>query len=111
MVIVKSHSAVLGLATNTILENQGPYGGPVLAYGYREAINYFDITFYNNGKPIPAWLREKLFESTGREFHDSPGTGYGLLGAQRLLNKIGCSLSYEEIDGHPLFVIRIPKEI
>lgn len=111
VVIVKSNRAVLELATHTILNNQVKYGGPILAYGYREDEIYFYIIFFNNGLPIPAWLKEKLFKSNGREFHDSPGTGYGLLGAQRLLKKIGCLLSYEESDGHPLFIIRIPKEI
>lgn len=111
VVVMRSNRAVLGLATHTILNNQVKYGGPILAYGYSEDEIYFYITFYNNGKLIPAWLRQKLFETSGKEFHDSPGTGYGLLGAQKILKKIGCLLSYEEVDGHPLFIIRIPKEI
>lgn len=94
------------LMDNAMDAAQGPNGRIRLTV--IEELRGFTFTIENNGVPVPASLRERIFEpgvSTKGEGH-----GMGLSIVRRTLKEFGGAITLDADDSRTAFVVTIPRE-
>lgn len=91
---------LLRLVLRQLLDNAVKYSRPhsPIRVGARHAQKFVWITVRNEGEPVPAWEREKLFERYYRGSTaglQSPGTGMGLAIAKEIMSAHGGAVRLE----------------
>lgn len=96
--------ACLNLLSNSV--KYTPIGGTV-TLGFENRAGESRINVSNDSEPIPLEMREIIFEM----FKSGSGSsGVGLAISRDIIRRHGGDLRCEELNGHPNFVITLPKE-
>lgn len=87
--------------------------GCMIAYGFEDKGDCYQLNVFNSGKPIPEEFRDKLFHKFSRMNIDSSklvsGTGIGLYFIKEIITKHGGQIWYEPLENGSNFVFTLPK--
>lgn len=89
----------LAEVVNILLENAARHGRGPIELDVRSDGEFVELVCSDHGPGVPADLRERIFES-GVRHPDSPGHGFGLAIAKRLMVDVGGSLELADLPHH-----------
>ena len=112
-IVIHASQIWLKAVYRNLFMNAMKYGGHgcTIAFGYEDIGNFYQLTVYNTGNPIPEENRITLFTKFGRvgEEAGQEGIGMGLFLIKEIINQHGGDIRYEEIDNGSAFIFTLPK--
>ncbi len=115
-IVISADKLWLQNVYRNLFHNLLKYGdkGCLMAYGFEDKGEYYQLNVFNSGQPIPEESRDKLFHRFSRVNTDSSknvsGTGIGLYFIKEIINKHGGQIWYEPLHNGSNFVFTLPKE-
>ncbi len=106
-IIIKANARWIRIVYRNLIRNAIKYAASgYIAFGFEDKGDHYRLNVYNSGPPIQEEKRAKIFE----RFESKDSTGLGLAISRDIIIKHGGNMWHENTwDGHPNFILTIPK--
>lgn len=76
---------------------------------FAASAGWLDVSVANDGWPVPAAIAARIFDPYVSGGNGRENMGLGLAIVKKVMIEHGGEISYEERDGHPVFILRLPR--